>query len=429
MADKNDFLEATGKGTLGNRRSGFLRRGLQMSGEGKPVPDAPNSTNEWSAMATTIFPYIKPQLNPEEIAARHGTPVPELVMMEWQPELNLAIYLMVDGAHKMDYLDRRQTDKWGVADQVLWDQAYANLDARFDPNKIQVTYNGDGVPIACRYASGDGYDAAGILSSRTRRSICDTLGVSDCAAVIPHADCLIAFLAVHDPKLNAVLMDLLDSETNRASHPLPFRVFRISEGEVKLVPVMKKADRSRIDLVDGLSRNNAENMDTSHVWRIGSSRLDDDAMISFIKATQRVVQQVYVLGGRPLGLHLPLEDRSFQVQHGGTPDAPVLVGAFTADGRPIMFPRDLAFPMFDRMPEFVAALFTSEQKAIALLSRLEESGCLLPAHELRLTSCDYRTKRLIERGLAVVNPLPEFFLTAFIVMELVDGAASPTTVV
>lgn len=150
--------------------------------------------------------------------------------------------------------------------------------------------------------------------------------------------------------------------------------------------------------------------------------LDAISFASVIK-----LKQIYQVERRTLGLYVPKEDMEFQEKHGGTDKRPVLVGMVGKSNTPLLIPADRSLIMFRNLPEFVIPLFTSRERLKKFKSQLKARGCVIPEHRVKTFVLNPGIYRQLKNGEVIINPIPEFCLTAYMIFSIeMDGSAGIT---
>lgn len=195
-----------------------------------------HGTNEeiWASVRSRLLPVIKVRLA-DQVGTR------SLVIMDWQPSLNLCIYLAIDDKDAMHLVRHEDLLRWGVTTEAAFQIAMSNLQNHANTIKPTPLTAPSGTVFACVYATRDGYDATRVLLPSVRRRLCQALGVSKCLVGIPNRDFLIAFL----PDENIVIdfQPKIARDAMEDGHPLTDKIFMIDkEGDLDLITLLFLTD-------------------------------------------------------------------------------------------------------------------------------------------------------------------------------------------
>ena len=128
--------------------------------------------------------------------------------------------------------------------------------------------------------------------------------------------------------------------------------------------------------------------------------------------------KVYKVEGRSLKMHMPAEDMKDQKEWGGSKSKPVLFLMVSPNGLPLVIPSDRSLKMFRNLPDFVAPVFTSKSRIENFIDRLIARKCKIPEHEIKTSLYTPEIKQDIQANRVVVNPIPEFVLSTFMVIAI-----------
>jgi len=142
-----------------------------------------------------------------------------------------------------------------------------------------------------------------------------------------------------------------------------------------------------------------------------------------------VLIQTYKVEGRSLNLYVPPGDDIYQRKVGGTKTKPVLLGMFSPNGNPLYIPTDQSLIMFRTFPAFVIPLFTSHLRVKNFTRKLMEYNCVIPDPSVLPTPYNHQMNHDIQANRIVVNPIPEFVLSAYMCIGIgSDGRFTMTTI-
>ena len=172
-------------------------------------------SKEWFEMKATVLPQL--------VQSDHKEQVP-IVHQELSPEIDIAF--VIDESDSYTFIMEKDLLNWNITEERLLKTALKNLDVLVKDTEISIATAGEDPKE--RYAiieTGDGYDAAKLLSNAVRRRIAADLGDVFVAA-IPFRDFLVFWsedFSLEQQFLSQVQQEFDAEETYKLT-PNPFLV-------------------------------------------------------------------------------------------------------------------------------------------------------------------------------------------------------------
>ena len=202
---------------------------LLIAGAGIGFVSMRQTSKEWRDVRSRIMPQFMPVANKALI---------DLVAKPFAEDVDIGF--VVDAETKYQFVDHALMEQWGVDEDMLYDQALNNLEARSRNINVEVAEASEDSPNA-KYVIvelDDGYAATRSLSGGGRRAIARELG-DEYFAAIPTRDFLI-FWHKEFPLFDAFAKQVEVEYRAETTYPLTPKLFVISRAGIQQVDKIPK---------------------------------------------------------------------------------------------------------------------------------------------------------------------------------------------
>ncbi len=186
------------------------------------------TSKEWRDVRSRIMPQFMPVTNKMLI---------DVVSKRFADDIDIGF--VVDAETKYQFIDHALMERWGVDEDMLYDQALSNLEARSRNINVEVAEASE--DSNAKYVIvelDDGYAATRILSAGVRRAIARELG-DEYFAAIPTRDFLI-FWHKEFPLFDAFVKQVEVEYKAEKTYPLTPKLFVVSRAGIQELDKIRK---------------------------------------------------------------------------------------------------------------------------------------------------------------------------------------------